>query len=123
MNSPKMSIAQWGTVITSVAVVAGLVWCLNETVVLGRQTAAVIESQSHTDAHLNHFQEVTEAQNSKTSDDIKEVTVRIATTQELVSLISEHYQIDPAAVGARVKKEIDRQNQATDTPPAISTIE
>ncbi len=114
MNSPKMSIAQWGTAITSAAVIGGLIWCLNETVSIGKQTATVIESQVKDHVRIDRLEDTSDGRYLKTTDDITDLKVDIATTKELTALIAQRYQIDPDAVEARIKREIIKE-QATTT--------
>ncbi len=102
----KLSLAVMGTIATSTAFTVGLGWSLIKTVALGEQAAAVVEWQKNTDKTLADYQESSEKKIDRLSDDVIELKITSGTTKELVKLISDRYQINTAAVEARVKRDV-----------------
>ncbi len=96
---------------TAVFMAGWLGWNSLKTIDLGEQAAAVLQWQQNNDKKLTDYQDKLD----NLGNDVADLKGDMRFTKELLSLISERYQIDPVAVEARVLRETKQREGAPST--------
>lgn len=81
----------------------------------GEQAASIMEWQKNFTQSSKDYQDATDKKSEKISDDVGQLKIDVATTKELMKLVSDRYQINTAAVEARVINEVRNEEFSSST--------
>lgn len=92
-----------------------LSWTSVKVISVSEQTASVLEWQENTDKNLKEYQDSTDETLEKVSGDITQLKIDMATSKELLRVLSLRFEINPDTIEQRVIREVEKENVDSDS--------